>query len=280
MSKSKPFPAIHGGCFCGLTRYRLETSPLFCHACHCQDCNKHTGSVFACFTTIETEFISSIGKTPPKITSVVRPNGIVRQMATCGTCNTRLWASGDRATVLTDINTGTLDLPELMQPDLHEYIESKISWVLLPEGTKTCKGPFDYTEWWPKSSLRRLDAAIQKAEEKEKLRAKVAQAEGLDGEEEKEADKTPTAQTPDEKDEGAEDDEEFERRYLETEKALQERLEQLSLRLKENEKVQGDDLRAGVVQGTELVEEPAKELVGEVPTTKLKQASTTTTSEA
>jgi dGTP triphosphohydrolase len=135
-----------------------------------------------------------------------------------------------------------------MQPDLHMFIEGKISWVILPEGSKTCKGPFDYREWWPKSSLRRLDAAVQRAQERKKLHAEAAQAESREVEEEKEADKTPTAQTPEEKDDVAEDDEEFERRYLKTEKALQERLEQLSLKLTENEKVQGDDLRPDIVQ--------------------------------
>ncbi|KAF2452101.1 hypothetical protein P171DRAFT_426489 [Karstenula rhodostoma CBS 690.94] len=277
MSKSKPFPAIHGGCFCASTRYRLETAPLFCYACHCQDCNKHTGSVFACFTTIETEFITSIGKAPPKITTLVRPNGTTRHLATCGTCSTRLWASGDRSTVIADINTGTLDLPELMEPDLHEYIESKISWVLLPEGTKTCKGPFDYRDWWPKNSLRRLDAAIQRAQERKKLQAKVAQAESLEVEEEKEADKTPTAQTPDEKDDVAEDDEEFERRYLETEKALQERLEQLSLRLEVHEKAQEDDLRPVVVQAAK---EPAQEPASKAPTADPKQVPAATVPES
>ncbi|KAL1592833.1 hypothetical protein SLS60_011249 [Paraconiothyrium brasiliense] len=251
MSKPKPFPAIHGGCFCTSTRYRLECAPLFCHACHCQDCNKHTGSVFACFTTIEAEFISSIGKTPPKMTTTVRADGSIRHFASCGTCGTGLWASGE-SPVVVDIKTGTLDLPEIMEPDVHEFIESKISWVLLPEGAKTCKGPFDYREYWPKSSLKRLEAAIQRAQERRKLLAKVAQSGNRETEEEKEADKTPTAQTPDERDEVVEDDEEFEKRYLETEKALQERLEQLSLRLKDDEEVKGDDLRPGVVQ-------PAKE---------------------
>ncbi|KAL5415219.1 hypothetical protein PMIN04_008659 [Paraphaeosphaeria minitans] len=271
MSKPKPFPAIHGGCFCGSTRYRLETAPLFNHACHCQDCNKRTGSVFACFTTVETEFITPIGKTPPKITTNVRPTGVVQYIATCGTCGTRLWATGDRSTSIAEINTGSLDLPELMEPDVHAFIESKIPWVLLPEGAKTCTGHFDYSKWWPTSSLKRLDAAIQREQEKTKLQAKVVRAESLDAEDEREADKTPTAQTPDEK-EVAEDDEEFERRYLETGKALQERLEQLSLRLKEHEKVQGDDLRSDVVQA-------AKEPVSEPPTAEPKEVPVVTVSE-
>ncbi|KAF1967873.1 hypothetical protein BU23DRAFT_592425 [Bimuria novae-zelandiae CBS 107.79] len=241
MSKSKPFPAIHGGCYCGSTRYRLETAPLFCHACHCQDCNKQTGSVFACFTTIETDFISSIGATPPKIVTTPQPAGFPRHEASCGKCGTRLWTSGDRAPVTVDITTGTLDLPEIMAPDLHSFIESKVSWIILPEGTKTCKGQFDYKEHWPRSSLKRLDAAFQRA--KARQQAAKAAISAQDSEEEKEADKTPTAQTPDEKDAVVEDDEEFERRFRETEIALQQRLEKLTLRLNENEKVQGDDLR-------------------------------------
>lgn len=277
MSKPKPFPAIHGGCFCGSTRYRLETAPLFNYACHCQDCNKHTGSVFACFTTIEVDLIMSIGKTPPKIMSIVGNNGITRHLASCGTCGTRLWVSSDKWTVIADINTGTLDLPELMEPDVHEFIEGKISWVLLPEGAKTCKGAFDYTKWWPKSSLQRLNTAIQQAEERTRLQAKVAQAESLDVEDEKEADKTPTAQTPDGKDGITEDDEEFERRYLETEKALQKRLEQLSLRLEEHEKVQGDDLRPGVVQAAK---EPAREPASVPPTAEPKQVPAATAPES
>ena len=215
---------------------------------------------------IETEFISSIGATPPKIVHHDPSNGTHYQ-ASCGKCGTRLWDSGSRSPVTADIFTGTLDLPEIMEPDLHAFIEGKISWVILPEGTKTCKGQFDYREHWPKSSLARLDAAVQRATARQE--AKQAASKAQDAEEEKEADKTPTAQTPDEKDETVEDDEEFERRYRETEQALQQRLELLSLRLNENEKVQGDDLRSDVV-GT--AEEP--------PAARQSNVSTTSASES
>ena len=68
-------------------------------------------------------------------------------------------------------------------------------------------------------------------------------------EEKEEADKTPTAQSPADLEEGlVEDDEEFERRFRETEKMLQERLEKLTLKLKDNDEVKGDDIRA-VVDG-------------------------------
>ena len=261
MSKAKPFPAIHGGCFCGSTRYRLETAPLFCYACHCTDCNKQTGSVYACFTSIENDHITSIGALPPKITTAIRSGGIIRHMASCGKCGTRLWASGDTTPVTADIATGTLDLPELMEPDLHSYIESKISWAILPESAKTCRGPFDYRKHWPKSSLKRLEAAVQRARARQQ--AKEAATIRHETEEEKETDKTPTAQTPDEHDVG-EDDEEFEKRYRQTEKELSDRLEQLSLRLKEDEKAQATDSETDTGKSTE--EAPAS-AQSQVPTT-------------
>ena len=236
MSKPRPFPALTGGCFCGSTRYRLETAPLFCYACHCSDCHRSAGSIFACFTSIEADRVSSIGESAPKILQSIRPNAITRHAASCRTCGTELWTSGANFPVTIDIKTGTLDHPELMEPDLHECIESKVPWVILPEGARTCKGPFDFRKYWPKSSLVRFAAAVNRMEEgrQAKMSAGIVRAEE---DEEKETDKTPTAQTPDEKNEDLEDDEEFERKFRETERVLLERLEQLSLRLGEQDKV-------------------------------------------
>ncbi|KAF2686985.1 hypothetical protein K458DRAFT_416304 [Lentithecium fluviatile CBS 122367] len=163
--------------------------------------------------------------------TTVRPNGNIRRSASCPECGTSLWSGGDKDPVTVDVRTGTLDRPELMEPDLHSYIESKIPWIQLPEGAKTCPGPFDFRKIWPKLSLKRLDAALKRHEDRVKRKtAEIAAV--MTSEDEKEADKTPTAQSPEEK----EDDEEFEKRYRETEKALQERLEKLTLKLSEPEK--------------------------------------------
>jgi hypothetical protein len=238
----RPFPACTGGCFCGAVRYRLLSAPLFCYACHCADCHKHSGSVFACYTTIEAEFLTSIGSIPPQLHNRTRPNGLIRSSASCPECGTSLWASGEKDPVTVDVRSGTLDHPELMEPDIHGYVESKIPWVILPEGARTSIGKFDFRMEWPKSSLKRFDAALKKYEDKmEEKGMVVVNDEGAVPvavvnkdvvEEEKETDRTPTAQSPDEQ----EDDEAFEKRYRETEKALQERLEKLTLKLSEEGK--------------------------------------------
>ena len=240
----RPFPAVTGGCYCGAVRYRLLTAPLFCYACHCADCHKHTGSVFACFTSIEAEFVAFIGPTPPKVSVRARPDGVERRTTFCPECGTNLWTRGEKDPVTIDVKTGTLDHPELMEPDLHSYFESRIPWVLLPEGAKTCLGQFDFRKEWPPSSLQRFDAALKRYEDRMKEAGAIASASEEVGvvsiaadekespEEEKETDKTPTAQSPEEK----ENDEEFEKRFRETEKALQERLEKLTLKLSGEEK--------------------------------------------
>jgi hypothetical protein len=246
MPTSRPFPAVTGGCFCGAVRYRLLTAPLFCYACHCADCHKHSGSVYACYTSIEADFLASISSTAPNTSTRKRPSGVIRRQATCPECATWVWSESfleGQEPVTIDVRTGTLDHPELMEPDLHSHIESRIPWVLLPEGARTCVGAFDFRKEWPKSSVKRYDAAMKRMEDRVKAKEAGAKAGGAEAakeketdketvEEEKETDKTPTAQSPEE----TEDDEEFEKRYRETEKALQERLEKLTLKLTEEEK--------------------------------------------
>jgi hypothetical protein len=130
-----------------------------------------------------------------------------------------------------------------MEPDCHIFVDSKLDWVGLPDNAKTVPQGCDMKSLWPKSSLRRLEVCMQRvglmreqmiAASKE-LKDETS-AEAADGEEElpeevsAEGEKTPTAVEF-----GGEDDEAFEKRFKETEKALQERLEKLSIKLEDEE---------------------------------------------
>lgn len=44
-----------GGCTCGSVRYRMISSPMFVQCCHCQWCQRETGSAFALNALIEAE---------------------------------------------------------------------------------------------------------------------------------------------------------------------------------------------------------------------------------
>lgn len=147
------------------------------------------------------------------------------------------------------MRVGTLDFPSLFEPDIHIYVDSKLDWLKLPDDAKIMPKNYNFREHWPKSSLKRLELCVEKeAEWKKKgleakamlqqrqVEAAISQREEVDDAAD-EGEKTPTAIEPGEHE--AEDDEAFERRFRETEKALQERLEKLSLKLKEEESQQG-----------------------------------------
>jgi hypothetical protein len=239
MSTPKPFPAITGSCICNTVRYRLRTSPLYCYACHCADCQKSTGSAFGLNLNIEVYNIQIISPTAPVFIKREKKPGVIDQHAECPQCRVQLWSNNALEDAIADVRVGTLDFASLMEPDCHIFVDSKLDWIRLPDDAKTMPQDYDLKKLWPKSSLKRLETCMERAgvmRERTLAALKEMKEKGADGEEREteeasaEGDKTPTAVEV-----GGEDDEAFEKRFRETEKVLQERLEKLSIKLEEEE---------------------------------------------
>ncbi|KAH7068423.1 Mss4-like protein [Paraphoma chrysanthemicola] len=239
--KAKPFPSISGSCLCNTVRYRLLTSPLFCYACHCPDCKRITGSAFGLFLQIETYNIQILSQTRPVFVSQTRHTGVVSKHVECPKCKIELWGNNGIGAAIADLRVGSLDFPGLFEPDIHSFVESKVEWLTLPEGAQTVPRDYDYKDFWPKSSLKRLDICLARVAEA--TQAGIAKAVLQGGDDAAgDGEKTPTAVEFGEGE--AEDDEAFEKRFVETEKKLQERLEKLRAKLEEEEGKNGGADRA------------------------------------
>ncbi|KAF2026472.1 hypothetical protein EK21DRAFT_115822 [Setomelanomma holmii] len=268
--KSKTFPSISGSCLCNTIRYRLLTSPLFCYACHCPDCQRITGSAFGLFLQIETYNIQILSPVRPIFITQTRHTGVISRHVECPRCKIELWGNNGIGAAVADIRVGTLDFPGLFEPDLHTFVESKIDWLVLPEGARTVPKDYDYKKVWPKSSLRRLNLCLKRVAEAQKSGKAQAVAAGGEGvgeggqggdEKVEDGEKTPTA-TEFVEGEG-EDDEAFEKRYRETESRLQERLEKLRVKLEEEE---GTGIKEGGSKGHTGLEELTEKLdIGKSP---------------
>ena len=208
------------------------------------DCQKQTGSAFYLSLNIELYNIQILSPTKPSFLSREVKPGLVDRYAECPQCHVQLWASNHLGEAVVELRVGTLDFPSLMEPDIHIHVESKLDWVTLPEGAKTAQRGHDYKKSWPKSSLKRLDICLKRAEEVKKRRAAAFKGDthGTSRDDENteavvavegsgEGDKTPTAGDVG----GDDDDEAEEQRFRETERALLERLERLSLKLQNEE---------------------------------------------
>ncbi|KAF3047190.1 hypothetical protein E8E12_011593 [Didymella heteroderae] len=234
---TKPFPSITGRCYCGNVKYRLLTSPLFCYACHCPDCQKATGSAFALHASIETYNIKIISDAKPSLVTLninpTKPEETSRR-ALCQQCGTIFWGNDNPwGYAVSDVRIGTLDFPGIMEPDLHSFIGSKLGWIELPKGAKSSKGHYDYNTMWPKSSLKRLEICLARFEAAKKAAAGDRTPQDVIREEDEslidgDGDRTPTATG---EAEDGEDDEAFEKKFQEAERSLQERLAKLSLKL-------------------------------------------------
>jgi hypothetical protein len=150
---------LEGGCACGAVRYRLGSTPMFVHCCHCRDCQRQTGSAFVINALIETDRITLLSGEPEPVavpTASGRPHAIYR----CSACRTALWSDYGGRPALRFVRVGTLDDAAALAPDVHIFTRSKLPWVRLPEAVPAFEVYYDTQKLWPAASLERRRAIL------------------------------------------------------------------------------------------------------------------------
>jgi len=158
MTATQGYP-LEGGCDCREVRYRLTTSPMYVHCCHCRWCQRETGSAFVLNAMIEADRVELLQGTP-QVVLTPSASGKGQKIARCPTCRIALWSnyagSGDR---IRFVRVGTLDDPDRLPPDIHIFTSTKQPWVVLPEGALVFPEYYDRETCWPAESLARRKAA-------------------------------------------------------------------------------------------------------------------------
>jgi len=159
MATFASFP-IEGGCDCGTVRFRLATTPIFVHCCHCRWCQRETGASFALNAMYEADRVANLGA-EPKIVDTPSESGLGQQIARCPVCRVAVWShyagSGPHTKF---VRVGTLDNPDVLPPDVHIFTASKQPWVILPEGTPAFEEYYERESLWPPESLQRRQAIL------------------------------------------------------------------------------------------------------------------------
>ena len=122
-----------GGCVCGAVRYRLGEEPLTLYACHCTDCQRHTGASFALSMIVRREAVQLLRGEPRAYVATV-PGGPQRRGRFCGECATRMWGEPVRFPGILVLRPGTLDDTTWLDPVAHIWTRSAQPWVALPKG--------------------------------------------------------------------------------------------------------------------------------------------------
>lgn len=149
---------LEGGCDCGEIRYRVETAPLFVHACHCRWCQRETGSAFVLNAMIEADRVK-LTKGAPELVRTPSESGKGQVIARCPTCRIAVWSNyAGSGPIIRFMRVGTLDNPDTLPPDAHIFTATKLPWLTLPEDTLVFDTFYDREKTWPKESLVRFKA--------------------------------------------------------------------------------------------------------------------------
>ncbi len=153
-------PALEGGCTCRTIRYRMTSSPLFVHCCHCRWCQRETGTAFALNAMIEADRVVLLSGTPEAVT-IPTNSGKGQKVSRCPTCRIAVWSNyAGAGDAIRFVRVGTLDNPDALPPGIHIYTSSKQPWVILPAGTPAVAEYYDRKLHWPPESLERRRALL------------------------------------------------------------------------------------------------------------------------
>jgi hypothetical protein len=152
---NNPSEFLEGGCTCGTVRYRMTSSPLFVHCCHCRWCQRESGAAFALNAMIEADRVELLSGTP-RIVDTPSNSGKGQRISRCPTCCVALWSNyAGAGDVVRFVRVGTLDDPDRLPPDIHIFTMSKQPWVVLPPDVPAVHEYYSRTKYWPKASIER-----------------------------------------------------------------------------------------------------------------------------
>ncbi|MGP1282674.1 MAG: GFA family protein [Parasphingopyxis sp.] len=138
--------SLEGGCLCGAVRYRIDEDALPCYACHCTDCQTHTGSAFALQMPVFASRFSIEGNVVTAETEL--PSGQTTTIHACAKCLVRLYATVSNRPGLNTVRAGTLDDSRDLAPVAHIWMHSKQDWVAIPDGLRTFEEMPEEADWF------------------------------------------------------------------------------------------------------------------------------------
>ena len=114
---------IEGGCHCGALRYRIDAEASDAGYCHCSICRETTGAPVLVWATFPLDAFEYAGGEPR-----VYYSSEWGQREFCGECGTQIGYREIEDAVNIDINIGSLDEPDDIEPECHIYVADQLDW--------------------------------------------------------------------------------------------------------------------------------------------------------
>ena len=126
-----------GGCQCGSVHYVLATEPIRVAACHCEECQRQSGSAFGMSMSVKKDSLTVTGLT--KQFTRVADSGNEVTGVFCPECGVRIYHVLGSAPDVVSIKPGTLDDTRWLRPGSFIWMKSAQGWVPVPDNVKALK---------------------------------------------------------------------------------------------------------------------------------------------
>ena len=113
-----------GQCHCGAVRYEMTGDTKHQAICHCSDCRRHAGAPLVSWALVDRAGMKIEGETREYASS---ENG---RRHFCPQCGTSLFYTNEQVFPgLIDVQTGTLDDPEALAPQVQVQAAERVGWI-------------------------------------------------------------------------------------------------------------------------------------------------------
>jgi hypothetical protein len=114
-----------GQCLCGSIKYETTGNPNVVAVCHCRDCQRSAGAPMVTWAMFPESSVKVIAGSPKTINS---SGSAMRSF--CPECGTGLfYRNADVLPGLIDVQTATLDNPDLLPPTVQIQVAERQAWV-------------------------------------------------------------------------------------------------------------------------------------------------------
>jgi hypothetical protein len=119
---------IAGGCLCGAIRYTIDAPVTALRACHCVNCQKHTGSGGSVNAVVPTDKFRVTKGTTKKYDDSATQSGRTLSRHFCGNCGSPIYSHRNPNPGFVVVRAGSLDDSGGMKIATHIWTSTARSW--------------------------------------------------------------------------------------------------------------------------------------------------------
>lgn len=120
---------LTGHCLCGQVSYSVDAEPMMTALCHCEDCQRQSGTTFSIVIAVERAAFQVQGDTLSTYRTRGTESGEERERKFCSACGSPIVTLMAESPDLAIIKAGTLDDRSWLTPEAEVWCDSEQGWL-------------------------------------------------------------------------------------------------------------------------------------------------------